>query len=139
MSQSGRERPRPLRPSVGHSLRERANRFDDRCCFCLGGVISGVVVLNESFALGRSYGHALLLVSACLLWASAWHIHNPKDYRYIFIASLACGIQNGLTTRFSGNVVRTTHMTGTLLSGGQGALSWNQVYCSTEADRANLI
>lgn len=33
----------------------------DRCCFCIGSVMSGMLITNESFAIGRSYGRAALL------------------------------------------------------------------------------
>lgn len=68
-------------------------------CFYIGGAFSGFVIVSEQFALGRSYGHALLIVSAFLLWASIWAIHFPSNHHYVFITAIASGIQNGVTTR----------------------------------------
>lgn len=75
-------------------------------------MFSGIFIINESFAMGRAYGHAFLVVSVFLFWASMWAAYFPHNPHWIFVAATACGIQNGVTTRYSGNVVRTTHMTG---------------------------
>jgi uncharacterized membrane protein YoaK (UPF0700 family) len=32
---------------------------------------------------------------------------------FVWACALSCGLQNGLTSKYSGNVVRTTHLTGT--------------------------
>lgn len=89
----------------------RVNRAA-RLSFFVGGVFSGMIIVNESFAMGRSYGHAFLVVAGFLFWASLWVAYAPENPNWIFLVSTACGIQNGVTTRYSGNVVRTTHMTG---------------------------
>lgn len=31
---------------------------------------------------------------------------------YVWACALACGLQNALTSKYSGNVIRTTHLTG---------------------------
>jgi uncharacterized membrane protein YoaK (UPF0700 family) len=35
-----------------------------------------------------------------------------RAYHSIYMLSIACGMQNAMTTRYSGAVVRTTHLTG---------------------------
>jgi Protein of unknown function (DUF1275) len=35
-----------------------------------------------------------------------------KPYFCLYMLAMACGMQNGMTTRYSGAVVRTTHLTG---------------------------
>lgn len=78
----------------------------------LGGAVSGIIIVKDTFAMGRGYGHAFLLISMLLLVASVWVIHFPDNHGYLFLLAMGMGIQNGLTTRYSGNVVRTTHVTG---------------------------
>jgi hypothetical protein len=36
----------------------------------------------------------------------------PDSIFFIWLCAYACGLQNGLTSKFSGNAVRTTHLTG---------------------------
>ncbi|KAJ3058745.1 hypothetical protein HDU98_005182 [Podochytrium sp. JEL0797] len=78
--------------------------------FMFGSFISGFMVGDGKFVLGRSYGYALLLESA-MLFASFLTLKGE----YIvgeWCAAFACGLQNAMATSYSGLVVRTTHMTG---------------------------
>ncbi|KAJ3029148.1 UNVERIFIED_CONTAM: hypothetical protein HDU68_012917 [Siphonaria sp. JEL0065] len=78
--------------------------------FMFGAFISGYMVGDGKFVLGRSYGYALLLESA-MLFASFVTLKGE----YIvgeWCAAFACGLQNAMATSYSGLVVRTTHMTG---------------------------
>lgn len=84
----------------------------DRCCFCIGSVMSGILITNESFAIGRSYGRAAMLEAFFLFIAACRCIAVPDKIQYAYICAIAMGIQNGISTRFSGNVLRTTHFTG---------------------------
>ncbi|KAJ3098787.1 hypothetical protein HK100_005019 [Physocladia obscura] len=75
-----------------------------------GAFISGYMVGDAKFVLGRSYGYALLLESG-MLFAS----YATLKGEYIvgeWCAAFACGLQNAMATTYSGLVVRTTHMTG---------------------------
>jgi uncharacterized membrane protein YoaK (UPF0700 family) len=63
-----------------------------------------------SLRLGRRYGVALLAESALLL--SAMIFLNRGSLLGHYLASGACGLQNAMTSTFSGAVVRTTHVTG---------------------------
>ncbi|KAJ3071802.1 hypothetical protein HDU98_004770 [Podochytrium sp. JEL0797] len=78
--------------------------------FMFGSFISGYIVGDAKFVLGRSYGYALLLESA-MLFASFLTLKGE----YIvgeWCAAFACGLQNAMATSYSGLVVRTMHMTG---------------------------
>eukprot|EP01031_Cornospumella_fuschlensis_P031957 gene31957-38640_t len=59
-------------------------------CFIVGSTISGV------------------MLKACLTAVYAFETNL-----YFYFASMACGLQNSMTTKYSGNIIRTTHMTGT--------------------------
>ena len=78
--------------------------------FLLGAMFSGFVVGNTALKLGRRYSFALLIESILLLLAAlALAFNKPSGY---FFASAACGLQNAMTSSYSGAVVRTTHVSG---------------------------
>jgi uncharacterized membrane protein YoaK (UPF0700 family) len=78
--------------------------------FVIGAATSGFLIGNESLKLGRRYGAALFFEAVLLMLAMRFlnEGSNVGDY----VASLACGLQNAMTSTFSGAVVRTTHVTG---------------------------
>lgn len=78
--------------------------------FVAGAVVSGFVIGGESLKLGRRYSVALLAESALLLSAMVYLDRGSLLGHYL--ASGACGLQNAMTSTFSGAVVRTTHVTG---------------------------
>ena len=79
-------------------------------CFVVGSAISGAVLCGESFKVGRHYDSLLILEAVLLILATISLVLDVHIGHYI--ASLACGLQNALATRYSGAVVRTTHVTG---------------------------
>ncbi|MGB5445005.1 MAG: YoaK family protein [Psychromonas sp.] len=78
--------------------------------FVLGGAISGFFISSPSLKLGRHYGVLLLIEGVFLLIAI--YFLNQGSFIGHYFASLACGLQNALATKYSGAVVRTTHITG---------------------------
>jgi uncharacterized membrane protein YoaK (UPF0700 family) len=78
--------------------------------FVIGAGASGYVVGNESLKLGRRYSIALFSESTLLFIAMFLLNHNSNIGHYF--ASAACGLQNAMTSTYSGAVVRTTHVTG---------------------------
>lgn len=78
--------------------------------FLGGAAISGFVIGGQSLALNRRYSIALFLVSA-LLVAALLLLDRGASAGHL-LASAACGLQNAMTSTFSGAVVRTTHVTG---------------------------
>lgn len=78
--------------------------------FVTGAAFSGLVIGNTALKLGRSYSVALLSESALLL--GAFYLLSNGMMAGHFFASAACGLQNAMTTTYSGAVVRTTHVTG---------------------------
>lgn len=78
--------------------------------FLLGSTIAGFLLHSSTLRLGRHYDTALFLESMLLL-ASFWLLSSGSFYGHFF-ASAACGLQNALATRYSGAIIRTTHVTG---------------------------
>lgn len=74
---------------------------------CVGG---GFIIQDSTLKLGRRYGLALLLEAVLLTLAVPFlRRHNVfGDY----LASCACGLQNGMASTYSGAVLRTTHVSG---------------------------
>lgn len=78
--------------------------------FGAGAMISGIIVGNEHLRMGRRYGLALILESSLLLFSYYLFSRNIKEGE--LFASAACGLQNAMVATYSGNAIRTTHMTG---------------------------
>ena len=78
--------------------------------FGAGAVISGIIIGNEHLRLGRRYGLALMLESSLLFLSYYLFTHNIREGE--LFASAACGLQNAMVATYSGNAIRTTHMTG---------------------------
>jgi uncharacterized membrane protein YoaK (UPF0700 family) len=78
--------------------------------FLGGSSIAGFLLHGSTLRLGRHYDTALFLESALLLIAMGF-LSQGSFYGHFF-ASAACGLQNALATKYSGAVIRTTHVTG---------------------------
>jgi uncharacterized membrane protein YoaK (UPF0700 family) len=81
--------------------------------FTFGASISGYFIPASSFKLTRGYGPLFLIGSAILLIACILQASMPDSYLYFYFAAAACGLQNAMTTKYSGSIIRTTHVTGT--------------------------
>jgi len=84
--------------------------FSIVACFFLGGLISGYILRESSLRIGRRYG-VVLVLEALVLALSARCLGLGLETGD-FLAALACGLQNGMASSYSGAVVRTTHCTG---------------------------
>ncbi|MGO1296400.1 MAG: YoaK family protein [Vibrio sp.] len=78
--------------------------------FLTGASIAGFLLHGSTLKLGKHYDTALFLES-CLLLISLGFLSHGSFYGHFF-ASAACGLQNALATKYSGAVIRTTHVTG---------------------------
>lgn len=78
--------------------------------FVIGAAYSGLIIGNTALQLGRRYSLALITESALLLIAMNMLIHGSL-LGHLF-ASAACGLQNAMTSTYSGAIVRTTHVSG---------------------------
>ncbi|UYB50649.1 DUF1275 domain-containing protein [Xanthomonas sp. AM6] len=86
--------------------------------FLGGAVLSGIVVQDSRLRLGRRYGVALALEALLLL--AAMQAFKQQQLVGALFAATACGLQNAMTTTYSGAVVRTTHLTGMFTDLGIG-------------------
>lgn len=78
--------------------------------FVVGAAFSGLVIGNTALQLGRRYSLALMVESLLLLTAF-YYLNNGSHFGQL-LASAACGLQNAMTSTYSGAVVRTTHVSG---------------------------
>eukprot|EP00128_Syssomonas_multiformis_P010129 Colp12_sorted_trinity150504_noHs@28500 len=78
--------------------------------FIFGAFLSGLIVGKETLRMKRRYGVAMMVVGSLLFLSFAF---LRQTWRLAeCLAAAACGLQNGLTTNYSGAIIRTTHMTG---------------------------
>lgn len=78
--------------------------------FVAGAMASGAIVQKSTLKLGRPYGVALLFESL-LLFAAVPLLERGLSAG-LWLASMACGLQNGMASTYSGMVFRTTHVSG---------------------------
>ncbi|MCX7514945.1 YoaK family protein [Frateuria hangzhouensis] len=78
--------------------------------FVVGAMLSGVIVQKSTLKLGRPYGFALLFESVLLF--AAVPLLQREWSAGLWLASMACGLQNGMVSTYSGMVFRTTHVSG---------------------------
>ena len=81
-------------------------------CFIFGSAITGYWMPANAFQLGRQYGPLFLIGSGMLLSACLISYFDPESNWYFYLASMSSGLQNGMTTKYSGSIIRTTHLTG---------------------------
>jgi uncharacterized membrane protein YoaK (UPF0700 family) len=76
----------------------------------LGALLTG----NNKYHIGRHYAFGFLINSMCLLAATLLLLLVQQTSFDLseWIVAFACGVQNGLTSNFSSNLFRTTHVTG---------------------------
>lgn len=82
--------------------------------YMAGCVITGLVGGEyENFRLGHSYGRIFCIGFILLVSALCADIVLHKS-KFVFLALCAasCGLQNSMTTKFSGSMIRTSHITG---------------------------
>jgi uncharacterized membrane protein YoaK (UPF0700 family) len=78
--------------------------------FVAGTALSGFIIQDSVLQLGRHYAIALFLESLLLFLAVPLMEHNNACGLYA--AACACGLQNAMSSTYSGTVVRTTHVSG---------------------------
>lgn len=83
------------------------------CSFVFGSSITGFYMPQNSFQLGREYGPLFIVGSVLFSLACMTSYKWPESNYYFYFAAMACGLQNAMTSKYSGNIIRTTHMTGT--------------------------
>ena len=86
--------------------------------FCLGAMLSGLIIQDQTLQLGRRYGVVLALEAALLL--AAIPLFKQEQIWGALLAAVACGLQNAMVTTYSGAAVRTTHLSGMFTDLGIG-------------------
>jgi uncharacterized membrane protein YoaK (UPF0700 family) len=81
--------------------------------FITGSALCAMTITKQSFHLCRSYLHVFTMGTLLLVASYLLSFYFPDRRDYVYCVSVACGMQNAMTTSYSGNVLRTTHMTGT--------------------------
>ena len=96
----------------------------DVFAWAAGTFLSAILTGNNKYHLGRHYGLGFAINSAVLFGSSIFLIyyHAGDDMNALYqrgipdfsewAVAFACGVQNGLTSNYSGNLFRTTHATG---------------------------
>lgn len=92
-------------------------------CFCFGNFIVGVITPSvKPYRIEPAYGPTFMLGGIFLIAASVLAaVQGDKDTvgsqftdnAVFYLVALASGIQNGLSSTYSANLIRTTHLTGT--------------------------
>eukprot|EP00455_Lapot_gusevi_P022235 TRINITY_DN2314_c0_g1_i7.p1 TRINITY_DN2314_c0_g1~~TRINITY_DN2314_c0_g1_i7.p1 ORF type:complete len:316 (+),score=101.78 TRINITY_DN2314_c0_g1_i7:125-949(+) len=80
--------------------------------FLMGATLTGCMIRAQTFKLGRYFG-VVMMIEATLLYMSAIMMAGESLRSGEYAAAMACGLQNAMASRFSGAVIRTTHVTGT--------------------------
>ena len=83
--------------------------------FVGGAFVSGLMTPKAiPHKLVPSYGPTFLLGSLCL-FAAAWIADHNRPYGRVqyFFAAMANGMQNGMSSMYTANLIRTSHHTGT--------------------------
>ena len=78
--------------------------------FLAGCIFSGFLIQDSTLKLGRRYGIALIIESLLLCAAVPFLRRHSSIGDYL--ASCACGLQNGMVSTYSGAVLRTSHVSG---------------------------
>jgi uncharacterized membrane protein YoaK (UPF0700 family) len=102
--------------------------------FAVGATLAGALVQGGEVHSGRRYSVALVLEA--LLFVVAWGLLTRGLHAGEHVAAVAAGLQNGLATRVSGAIVRTTHITGLVTDIG---LTFGAVVRGRPLERQRLL
>jgi uncharacterized membrane protein YoaK (UPF0700 family) len=78
--------------------------------FLAGAALNGIIVGAWKLIPGRRYG-AAMIVEGCLLGAATF-LFMGKHRLALPAVSMACGLQNAMSSSYCGLMIRTTHVTG---------------------------
>mmetsp|Transcript_9805 Transcript_9805/g.14332 ORF Transcript_9805/g.14332 Transcript_9805/m.14332 type:complete len:464 (+) Transcript_9805:42-1433(+) len=82
--------------------------------FIGGSCISALINPRpKPWQLGPTYGPTFIIGSILLAISSTLASTHPEDKSLFYFASAANGLQNGMTSMYSANLIRTSHLTGT--------------------------
>ena len=71
--------------------------------FTFGGTLTGLLGGNyDDFKLGHKYGLIFLCCFALLVLAQMLESLHPNSFSFLYLCATVCGMQNAMTTKFSG-------------------------------------
>lgn len=70
--------------------------------FVTGSAVSGLIIDSTQLRFGRRYGFILMIEGVALGTAVPFLIHDQRAG--IYLLALACGLQNGMVTTYSGRL-----------------------------------
>ena len=83
-------------------------------CFIAGATISGFMNPKAiPHKLVPSYGPTFLFGFLCMMASSIAAVVDPGSRTLYYFATMANGIQNGMSSVYTANLIRTSHLTGT--------------------------
>lgn len=71
-------------------------------CFVLGSVITTMLIDQHTFHLTKQFNVVFFICTILLTLASFIGVYTTSRQLYAYLATLACGMQNALTTKYSG-------------------------------------
>ena len=77
-----------------------------------GNVMAGFLVDDEELKPGHRRRYGLVLLAQTIFVVAAIWFFKQERLLANYALAVACGLQNGMATRYSGATVRTSHMTG---------------------------
>lgn len=95
---------------ANHNMQAVAHLLLVMVGFIVGAAYSGFIIGNVALKLGRNY--SLALITESFLLGISMLLLNHGSLVGHYFASAACGLQNAMTSTYSGAVVRTTHVSG---------------------------
>ncbi|CAK9028691.1 unnamed protein product [Durusdinium trenchii] len=79
--------------------------------FVSGSMISGCMIKKSAVKMAYM-GYGLAMTSSSLLLVLSLILFNASKDVAVYLLCVACGLQNGIMSSYTGSVIRTTHMTG---------------------------
>lgn len=71
-------------------------------CFVLGSFVTTMLITDQRFHLTKAYYRVFFIGTLILTLAAFVGIHTKESQLYAYLATIACGMQNALTTKYSG-------------------------------------
>jgi len=79
--------------------------------FLFGSMVSGCIIKRSAVKLAYM-GYGVAMTASSLLLVVSLLVFQVSQDAAVYILCVACGLQNGIMSSYTGSVIRTTHMTG---------------------------
>ncbi|MCQ8213595.1 DUF1275 domain-containing protein [Cetobacterium somerae] len=84
-------------------------------CFVVGAIYSAIISEDSQEKNLKKYGKIMVIFGCIILYLDNIIKNNNL---FLYFLTLTMGFQNGMSIRFKGNLIRSTHMTGNLTDFG---------------------